>query len=401
LSNPVIPAASLALLLGQLQDRLRAEPEDWASYASLGLAYVQQARVTADPTYYPKAEGVLERSLALHPDDNFDALLGMGALDLARHDFTGALAFGQRAQGLNPHNGGVYGVIGDALLELGRYDEAFSSFQEMIDRRPDLSSYARVSYARELQGDVAGAIHAMELALESASGSAADAAWVSYQLGELYFNDGALDRAERSYRRGLVTAPAFVANEAGLAKVAAARGNLRAAIRGYEGVVERYPSVEYVIALGDLYTLAGRSEEAERQYDLVGALEQIARSSGVNTDLEFALFHANQGTDLREALARARAEYQRRKSVHVDDALAWTLYASGRFAEAERYADQALRLGYRDATFHFHAGMIAAKTGDTAAARRLLRRALSINPYFSPLMAPIAERTLARLGPPS
>ena len=151
-------AASLEGTISALQARLEADPEDWRSFASLGLAYVQEARVTADPSYYPKADGVLQRSLDLHPQDNFEAMVGMAALAAARHDFEAALGWGERARVLNPYNGSVYGVIGDAQVELGRYDEAFATFQTMVDTRPDLASYARVSYARELQGDVAGAI---------------------------------------------------------------------------------------------------------------------------------------------------------------------------------------------------------------------------------------------------
>lgn len=398
LANPIIATGSLTGLIGQLQDRLRVVPDDWRSYASLGLAYVQQARITADPTCFPKAEGALARSLDLEGDGNFEALVGLGALSLARHDFAGALSYGERARDLNPYNGSVHGVIGDALLELGRYEEAFASFQEMLDRRPDLAAYARASYARELQGDVEGAIRAMEMAFDSAGGSPADAAWVSYQLGELYFNAGRLDEAELHYARGAALAPDFVPPQAGLARVVAARGHTGRAIRAYRAVVERYPAIEYVIALGDLYAVTGQDELARRAYELVEVQERLARANGVNTDLEFSLFHADHRTDLAQALERARAEYARRRSVHVADALAWTLYANGRYEEAARYTREALRLGYRNASFHFHAGMIALKLGDREGARRYLAEALAVNPHFSVLYAPVAERVLARLG---
>ena len=183
-------------------------PTDWQAFASLGLAYVQQARVTADPSYYPKAEGVLERSLGLERNDNFAAMVGMAALAAARHDFAGALRWGEQAQAINPYNGNVYGVIGDAQVELGRYQDAFATFQTMVDTRPGVASYARVSYARELMGDVPGAIKAM-VAARDIAGTPADSAWASYQLGELYFNQGDLDdaagrvRARRRDRRRL------------------------------------------------------------------------------------------------------------------------------------------------------------------------------------------------------
>src|SRR5205807_4927988 len=122
-----------------------------------------------------KAQGALERSLSLSPGNPY-ALIGMSSLTAARHDFTGARTWGGRAVKAAPFSASAYGVLGDALIELGRYPDAFRTFQRMIDLRPDLSSYARASYARELQGDVPGAISDMELALQAAS-SPSDAAF--------------------------------------------------------------------------------------------------------------------------------------------------------------------------------------------------------------------------------
>ncbi len=186
---PTPNAGSLDGAIASLQQRLREIPDDWRGFAQLGLAYVAQARVTADPSWYPKAEGVLRRSLRLHPDENVDGALGIGALDLARHDFATALREGRRASELDPYSADAYGVIGDALLELGRYDRAFEAFQTMVDTRPDLASYARVAYARELVGDISGAERAMRMALDAA-GTPSDAAWTAYQLGELAFGSG-------------------------------------------------------------------------------------------------------------------------------------------------------------------------------------------------------------------
>ena len=199
---------------------------------------------------------MLQRSLDQQPQDNFEAMVGMAALAAARHDFAAALRLGRARKAVNPYNGSVYGVIGDAQVELGRYDDAFATFQTMVDTRPDLASYASVSYARELQGDVAGAIRAMQGA-QAFAGTPADRAWAANQLGELYFNSGRLAEAAAQYRSGTELAPDYVPPQAGLAKVAWARGDVQAAIDRYVEVTQRYPSPEYVIALGDLYEAAG------------------------------------------------------------------------------------------------------------------------------------------------
>jgi tetratricopeptide (TPR) repeat protein len=387
---------SLDQTIESLQARLRTLPTDWRSWASLGLAYVQQARVTADPSYYPKAQGVLRRSLGLERNDNFAAMVGMAALAAARHDFSGALRWGEQAKAINPYNANVYGVIGDAQVELGRYDDAFRTFQKMVDTQPGVSSYARVSYARELMGDVPGAIQAM-VAARDIAGTPADTAWACYQLGELYFNQGDLPKARAAYLRGTDADADYVPPFAGLAKVAWAEGHLQQAIAGYTDVVSRYPSPEYVIALGDLYTAAGRPDQAAQQYGLVHVEEQLFRSNGVNIDLELALFDAAHGNP-KEALAAASDEWAKRQSVLVADAYGWALYANGRYVEAAAYAGKAMALGYHSALFAFHAGMIKLKLGHTAQARRLLAEAVRTDPHFSIQYAPVARVELAKLG---
>ncbi len=392
---PTPNAGSLDGAIASLQQRLREIPDDWRGFAQLGLAYVAQARVTADPSWYPKAEGVLRRSLRIHPDENVDGALGIGALDLARHDFAAALRQGRRAASLDPYDADAYGVIGDALVELGRYRAAFDAIQTMVDTRPDLASYARVAYARELRGDVTGAERAMRLAF-GAAGTSSDSAWTAYQLGELAFGSGEVAAARGWYARGLDLDPSYALNLAGLAKVAWARGDDDLAIRRYEDVAARYPAPEVVIALADLYRETGHTVLADQQEDVVRAMQELASANGVNIDLELALYDADHG-DAAGALSAARAEWTRRHSIHVADAYGWALYANGRYRRASAFADRALALGTRNALFLFHAGMIRLELGDRDGARRDLSRALAINPNFSIQHAAEAARTLATL----
>jgi tetratricopeptide (TPR) repeat protein len=369
-------------------------PSDSRAAAELGLAYVNQARITADPTSYPRAEKALRRSLSLR-SESVEGLVGMGFLALARHEFIEALAWGRRAVSANPYAVAGYGVMGDALVELGRYREAFRAFQRMADLRPGLSAYARASYARELQGDLTGGIGLMRMA-EEAAGSPEDAAWAAFELGNLFWSRGSLHAAEAAYRRASRLFPLFVPPRAGLARVSWARGRFDEAARRYRWVVARFPSPEHVAALGDLYTTTGRPVLAEDQFALVRAIQDLFEANGVNVDVELALFDADHGRP-RAALRAARAAWSARKSVHAADTLAWALHVNGRSNEAAQYASKALRLGTRNALFFFHAGMIQLRLGHDGRARRLLWEALRTNPHFSILYAEVARRAMARL----
>jgi tetratricopeptide (TPR) repeat protein len=392
---PVDPSASLGAVIERLQARVRAVPGDWSALARLGFAYVQQARVTADPSYYPKADAALRGSLHAHPDGNVDALTGMAALSAARHDFAGALVWGRRATAADPFDANARSVVGDALVELGRYPEAFDALQRAVDLKPDVATYARASYAWELQGNVRNAVAIMRLAL-GAAGTNADRSWGSFQLGELFWNSGRLRQAYGMYRRAIRWDPTYQPPRFGLARVDAARGRADRAVREASAVVRAYPSPEYVIWLSDLLRSLGRDGEARRQEALVDVETMLFRANGVNVDLEIALFDADRGRG-PEALANARAEWARRRSIAVADAMAWALHANGRDREALRYADRALALGTRNALFLFHRGMIRRALDDARGARTDLAAALAVNPNFSIRWAPTASATLRAL----
>jgi tetratricopeptide (TPR) repeat protein len=395
LDAPIVPTASLDQTIADLQAHLAAVPDDPHGFAELGLAYSAEATHTGDPTYYPKAEQALQTSLELQPDDNADALIGMGVVANAKHDFADGVRYGRQALALEPDAAHILGVIGDGQLELGHYPAAFATFQRMVRMRPDIASYARVSYARELQGNIAGALSAMHRAL-LAAGSPDDAAWVSYQLGGLYLRTGRIDRAAYAFRQSEALSPTYVPPHAGLARIAWERGDLDGAIRGYRWVVARLPLPEHVIALGDLYTIAGRTQQADDAYALARTEATLFRANGVNVDVELALFEADHG-DAATALADAKAGWAARHSINAADAMAWASFRSERYRSAARYERSALHLGTRDALYRYHAAMIDLRLGRRDAARRNLTIALATDRHFSILYAGRAQRTLRRL----
>ena len=381
-------------LVERLQAAVRAAPQDVRSLDLLGLAYQQRARETGDPAYYTKSDGVLRRALGLQPNDLL-ATSGLGSLALSRHRFRTALVLGRQARAISPSTARNYGVIGDALVELGRYREAFAAFDRMGALKPSLASYARVAHARELLGDVPGAIQAMKLALDSAAGEPEATAWTSVQLGKIYWSTGRLAEAGTLYRAALERFPGYVYAFDALAQVEAARGHLRRAIALEHRAVDTIPLPQFVSALGDMYRAAGNEREARNQYALIRVIARLLVANGVRTDLETALFDVDHAVRLPHALSLARAAYRDRPSIEGDDVLAWALARNGRCGEALLFSKRALRLGTLDAPKFFHRGMIERCLGRSAEAKSWFRRALALNPHFSVLWAPVARRYAA------
>jgi tetratricopeptide (TPR) repeat protein len=398
--RPAPGATALDGRIAALQDTLRAEPAVGAGRAAtlLADAYLQKARETGDPSWYPKAETLFAQALDEEPNDA-DALAGMGTLDLARHRFADALTWGERAREANPWHAPTRGVIVDALVELGRYDEAVIAAQEMVDLRPDLASYARVSYLRELHGDRAGAIAAMEQAAVAGAAYPENVAWARAQLGLLRLHGGDRRGADREFAAALAVLPGYVPAVVGQARVDAASGDLDAALVGFADAATRLPSAEHAAAYGDALAAVGRDQEAAAQYAVVEAIQQLQADAGVDVDLELALFRADQGDpeDAAAAAAQARTIVAERPSVTAWQTLAWAAFKSGDLDEAGEAIAQALRLGGNDPRLLFHAGAIAAARGERDAAIGYLDAALTANPAFSLRDAAEARAMLTRL----
>ncbi|HEX5699857.1 MAG TPA: tetratricopeptide repeat protein, partial [Rubrobacter sp.] len=319
------------------------------------------------------------------------------SLALARHDFEAALGHGSRALALDPENARYHGIVGDAQIELGMYEEAIASYQEMVDRRPDFASFSRVAHARELYGDPEGAIEAMEFALQAGSGTPENVAWAHVQLGNLWFTSGKLEEAQRAYGLSTKTIDSYAPALAGRARVATARGDLEQAATLYQQAFNRMPLPEYAIALGDVYAAMGDLKKAEERYELVRNMDKLLRANGVDTDLEIALFNADHEIELQTSLEKARTAYDARPSIHAADTLSWTLYKVGNYQEAQRYASEALQLNTRDPIKLFHAGMIAKALGHDEQAREYLQQAIDLNPHFSLLYTDEAADSLKTL----
>lgn len=392
-----VGASATETEIAERYETVRQFPDTIDAYVLLGNAYLQNVREKGDPSDYGRAEASFDEALRREPE-NLDAVIGKGVLALARHDFAGALELGTQAVAIAPRSARAHGVLVDALTELGRYDEAVTSAQQMIDLRPDLASFSRVAYQRELHGDLPGAIDAMSRAFEASAGSSVEnREYLRVLIGDLHLLSGDTATAEQIYRTSLAASPDFVWALVGLADTHAARGDLQAAISGYQRAVEILPLPEFLIALSDAQAAAGQDADATRSRELVEALQALFAESGVNADLELALFEANHG-DGAAAVELAQRAYEAQPNVKAADALGWALHRADRSAEGAAYAVEALRLGSPYGQFRYHAGIIALALGDGGAARQHLERALG-DASLSPLDRVQAQLALEEIGP--
>ena len=378
------------------------------AYDGLGSAFFQKARETGDISYYDLAEQTLKNALDLAPQDfrAADPLVHMALVYMGEHRFSEALAYAQKAIGTGSGNLASFAIEGDAYTDMGDYDEAAAAYNtlQVLGRAASASpltlaymSDSRMAYLRYLHGDSAESIRLMKSAIAAALQSNVpreNLAWLYFETGERYFQSGDLANADLSYQSGINADPNHYRSLAGLARVRAAQGKLEESIQLYQRSIAIIPFPAYVAELGDVYKKAGRVKEAQQQYDLVEYIGHLSELNKVLANRELALFYADQGTKLAEALVLARKELEIRHDIYTWDTLAWVLYKNGHCQEAVEAINKALALHTNDSLILFHAGIIYHSLAKDSDAKGFLSRAVNTNPRFHVLYAESASRTL-------
>ncbi|MDQ1397489.1 MAG: hypothetical protein QOG64_2748 [Acidimicrobiaceae bacterium] len=381
------------------QERLRTVPGDQQARLQLAQAFLQKAREVADPSLYAKARGLLDQLRKEQPE-NPEVFITAGTLALAQHRFADARKLGQRAVELSPRSEGGLGVLVDADNELGQYDEALQVTQRMADIRPNLASLSRVSYARELRGDLPGAIEAMTQAVIAGGANGGEnVAYDQVLLGNLLLTTGDPAGAGRSYDDADRSFPGFAAAKAGRAQLLVASGRYDGAAAVLGDLVRVQPLAQYAIAQGDALVAAGRPADADAAYQLVDVISRLYAANGVNIDLEIALFDADHHPG-SAAVAKARRALADRPSTLGHDVLSWNLFRAGKVADAAKESALALKLGTNDPQERYHAARIAMAVGDRAAATHHLQVVLAENPRFSAALAGDVVALAGELGLP-
>jgi len=392
--SPLVTASASDAEITTAQKAIEKSPNAAKGYNKLAVAYIRRARETGDFSLNANAQTALDRALEIDPQ-NYDAQKLKASLLLTFHRFPEALEAGKKLQAVNPRDAFIYGVLTDANVELGNYDEAVEAVQKMVDTRPNMESYARVAQVRSLHGDSVGAIEAFSLASRVADPGDKEAqSWCLVFLGYEYLKVGRFAEAEKQIDAALKILPDYHLALAAKGHARAAAGDYENAIKFFSQTQTRVPTTEVVIALGDVYTKTGNQDKAAEQYKLAEFIEQ---KLGNLDQRRLALLWADQNIKLDEALLIATREYAASKDVYTADIYAWCLYKKGNLSAAKTAITEAMRLKTKNALFLYHAGMIEKGLGNNKAAADYLQKALQLNPAFDVLQAENARAALQEL----
>ena len=367
----------------------KADPADTKSSLKLAALFIQEARETGNYVYYDMAAMRQLNGILKQEPTNFNGLIFKSLVQMSQHHFADGLVTAHKAQVVNPYNAYTYGLLVDGNVEMGQYDTAVVYADKMVSVRPDLTSYSRVSYLREIFGDYAGSIKAMKMAVETGGAGDEHTEWTRAQLGALYEKVGNYKEADTLYNFSLALRPYYPSALAGEARVAVASGDFKKAIALYEKADSLISDNSMKEELVELYRKTGDTKKAdEKANQVIDDLSKDAQA-GINdenighyADKELAYAYLKVGnTD--KALEHAMLEYNRRPdNIDVNEVVAWGYYNKGDYAKALTYIKGAMKTHSKNPTLLSRAGLIYYKSGDKATAKILLQQANSSNAYI-------------------
>ncbi len=301
---------------GTATAQLREQPEHAESYIKLLEVFILEARVTGEHGhYYPAALDLVDQFLELPNKDNdtyFQALSIKASVLLSQHDFKQALVYAQKAALINPYNAQIFGTLADAYVELGQYEKAVAAADKMMSIRPDLRSYARISYLREIYGDIDGSIEAMKMATKAGYPGYEESAWTRLTLGNIYQTYGKLDEAQNEYQRTLQERVNYPFAIGALASIEMENEKYDEAEKLLKEACAIIPEFSFYVQLAEIYKATDRPKLYQETMDEIFVMLQDDVDSGHNMNLEYADLHLRVTEDYNKALEYALLEYEKR-----------------------------------------------------------------------------------------
>ena len=394
---------SKKMSVGLIQ-KIKNDPSDSKSHVALAAIYLQEARSSGNFNYYDMAALNCINAVLKKDANSFEALTFKAMIFLSQHHFAEGLTLAAQIQKKYSYSAFVYGILLDANVELGNYKVALDDAEKMVSIRPDIRSYSRISYLREIYGDIPGAIEAMKLAVDAGSSGTESTEWARVQLGKLYEQLGEMQYAEMHYMIALENRPSYPYALAGLARVAVYKRDFQKAIQLYQRADSGSNDYSFKEGLVDIYEFTGKNELAlQIANSIVDEMEKLAKatskgdSSGHYADKEMAYAYLATN-NYHKAIERALLEYNRRPAnIDANETVAWAYYQSSDYSKAEQYIKVALQTGCQNPTLLCRAGLIYAKNGDKSTARKYFQQALKDNPGMSPSLKQESEQAFGRL----
>jgi tetratricopeptide (TPR) repeat protein len=394
---PKMATLSTDRKIAALEKASGADPRNRRVRVDLAFLYLQKVRETADYSYLDLAARITSTLL---DEDSGDMLARRldNEINMMKHEFRRVAASAEDLTKLAPSDPGPWGNLGDALMELGEYERAGQAYQRMFAVRPGLESYNRLAYFKFVTGDPAAAVQLMKLAIEAGSRIPEPIAWCYNELGDMYFKTGRTNEARAAYLEAIRLFPGAHKAHYGLGRVLAGDGKLAEAAVSVKRSQSIVPMVEYAGELEQIYQRLGKPDEAKKQQALIDVVDKLSRARGETANRVLALIYIGEGRKLEDAAQLTENELENRNDVYTLDAVSWVYYTQKNYDDAAKMSVKALRFQTTEPAFYYHAGMIAAAEGRNGDARKMLQRALELNPHFDLNQAPEAERVLKTLS---
>lgn len=373
----------------QLLTEIKKKPGQNKLYLALAKEYLQEGRVSGNFSYYNEASlELIDHVLKIEPK-NLDALCLKGTVLMSQHRFEECKQLMEGVALENSYNAYVFGLLTDAHLELGNYNEAILMADKMVGLRPDLRSYSRISYLRELHGDLPGAIEAIQLAISAGYPGGEETEWARMILAHLYENSGDLIHAEEQYRMALEERPNYPFALSGLGKIAKAKGILNQAIQFQLDAIKIMADASFFEELVELYSLNQELDKMNEYAQLtINSLKkdnQIAykdQKKGHFSDRELAKLYLSI-KDYKNALEYSKRDYERRPmNIESCEILAWSYYNLGQFSELKPLIEKAMRTNYKNPEFLARIGIMQNAIGNQSLGLELIKSAFAKKPYL-------------------
>lgn len=373
---------------------LAASPADPKIQAGLAEAFIQKLRETTDFAYLNRASALVDKMLAANPK-SYDGRRLSAEIETHRHNFPKAAQLAEALTAENPSDTGSLGMLGDSLMEMGKYADAEKAYRRMVEVSPNLASYNRIAYHHFVTGQAGEALAWMNLAVQAGSKTPENLAWCLVEFGDMLFKSGYTKEAHTVYDRALETLPGYHRAYAALGRFYAATGEYQHAAENFQKAQDVIPLPDYAAALENLGRKLGKPADAAKQRQLLDVIDKLGAVNGEKGNRMLAVVFADENRNLDRALALAQGELATRKDVYTYDALSWVLYRAGRQKEAQDASAKAMAEKTPEPLFFYHAGVIAMAGGHGEEGQAMLRQALALNPNFSFPQADDARQRLA------